>query len=77
MNRGHAKLNISDYTGAMNDINYSLTLDPQNPYAYNYLTLVYEKLKDFKTACLNWEKAQLFGMDASENINKYCKGIDK
>ena len=78
-NRSFSKLKLNDIKGAIEDINKSLKIYPENSYAYKIKALIYIEKKDFKTACENLELAQskkykqTYGNEVEELIAKYCE----
>jgi Tfp pilus assembly protein PilF len=77
--RGLADQDAHDIKGAIEDINKSLKIYPENSYAYKIKALIYIEKKDFKTACENLELAQskkykqTYGNEVEELIAKYCE----
>lgn len=70
---------LKDVKGALNDINKSLKMYPENSYAYKIKALIYIEKNELKTACENLEIAknkkykQTYGNEVDELITKYCE----
>jgi len=56
-NRGKAKINLKDYTGAINDFNSAIKLDPKNSDIYNNRGIAKKKLNDLKGAIDDYNKS--------------------
>lgn len=78
-NRGYAKLKLGDLKGAMEDVNQSIVLSPDNSYAYRNRALVFNEQNDTVSACQDVKKALELGFtksfgDEMENLKKLiCK----
>lgn len=78
-NRGHAKYMLQDTLGAITDINRSLEIDPENPYAYRNRAIVLLATGQTNEACKDLMRAkelgyeQLYGNDINELTAKYCR----
>ena len=73
INRGNAKYNLGDHTGAIADFSKAIELDPTD--FNSYLNRGYAKynLGDKAGACLDWNKAGELGLgNAYDLIKKYC-----
>lgn len=60
-NRGFAKYKLSDYEGAMDDIQESININPDNSFAYKNRALIYISLDSLNLACQDLEKAKALG----------------
>ncbi len=56
-NRGFVKYNLGNYSDALDDINASLKIDPENSYAYKNMALIYIAMDSLDVACSNLSKA--------------------
>jgi len=73
-NRGQAKYRLKDYSGALNDFNRVIYLDPFNAHAYMKRGMSYLGLGDKDNACIDWNKAADLGWkDVYEYIRDYCR----
>jgi tetratricopeptide (TPR) repeat protein len=77
-NRGYCKYKLGDLEGALEDINNSLGVAPNNSYAYRNRALVYLDQKKKEDACRDLQKARAlgfekdYGNEVNELLAKYC-----
>jgi tetratricopeptide (TPR) repeat protein len=74
-NRGFAYLQLKQPNKAIEDINKSISLNPDNSFAYCYRALTNIELKKMDTVCADLEKSKsLGGIQLTKDlIPKYCK----
>jgi len=78
-NRGFVKYNLGNYSDALDDINASLKIDPENSYAYKNMALIYIAMDSLDVACSNLSKALNLGYTAKFDdtvqrlIFEYCE----
>jgi Tfp pilus assembly protein PilF len=65
---------LKDYDNASSDLKSALKLDPENPYIFKYLALLYYEQGNKSEACSNIKKSKKLGL--LENIltleKQYC-----
>ena len=77
-NRGYAEYKLNKLSLALQDINRSLELYPENSFAYKNRALVYLAMKDREKACADLEKAeaagftQMYGDEVKKLRLEYC-----
>jgi len=77
-NRGYAKYKINDLEGAMNDIQESIRINPENSFVYKNRALIYISLDSLVLACQDIEQANIlgfsdnYGAEVNELITKFC-----
>lgn len=77
-NRGYAKYKLGKYDEALNDVNYSIQLYPDNSFAYRNRALIYIAQNKTSLACLDIQKAidlkfeATFGAEIITLKNQYC-----
>ena len=77
-NRGYAKYKLNDYVGAMDDIQESIRLNPDNSFVYKNRALIYIGLDSLSVACQDLEKANIlgfsdeYGPEVNDLITKFC-----
>lgn len=62
-NRGFAKYQAKDFKGAIEDINISITLFPENAFAYKNRALVHLASANTKAMCTDLAKAKALGFE--------------
>lgn len=74
-NRGYGYIGLKQYDKALNDINESIKLNADNPFAYYYRALANIGLKKTGTICDDLNKAKNLGATAltAALIKDYCK----
>jgi len=78
-NRGFIKFNLNDHAGAMEDIQKSIELDPENSFAYKNRALIYLSTDSISLACTDLNKAlelgftKDYGNEVLELSEKYCE----
>jgi tetratricopeptide (TPR) repeat protein len=78
-NRSYNRMQIGDTKGAMEDIDRSLKLYPENSYAYYVKGLIYLKMDKTKSACKEFQTAidkgytERYGRDVEILMNENCK----
>ena len=71
--RGNAKNNLGDYSGALSDFNKALSLNRSNPLIYYNRGFTWLNLKNTSKACKDFRKASSLGDSyADKTIEKYC-----
>lgn len=77
-NRGFAKFNLNDTTGALNDIQSSISMDSTNSYAFRNRALINIAYGRIDHACRDLHKAislgftKSYGKEVEELIYKHC-----
>lgn len=77
-NRGYSKYKLNRFSDAIDDIEKSIQLDPENSYAYKNLALVYIALDKLELACSNLSKAsslgysKQYGDEVEKLFGEYC-----
>jgi len=64
-NRGFAKYKLGDYKGALEDIDLSISLLPNNSYAFRNRALVHLAQNEKELACADMQKALDLGFAQS------------
>ncbi|RZJ68101.1 MAG: tetratricopeptide repeat protein [Flavobacterium sp.] len=64
-NRGYAKFKLGDLTGAMTDVNKSISLSPDNSYAFRNRALIHSAQNEMASACQDATKALELGFTKS------------
>ena len=73
-NRGNAKNNQKDYSGAISDYNKAIEINPNYAETYYYRGIAKINISQKNSGCLDLSKAGELGYEkAYEMINKYCK----
>ena len=73
MQRGNAKSNLGDHSGALSDFNKALSLNSSNPLIYYNRGLAWFRLKNTSKGCKDFRKASSLGDSyADKTIEKYC-----
>lgn len=74
-NRAYAYIGLKQYTKAIEDVNQSLILIPDNSYAYCYRALANIGLNKMENVCSDLEKSKaLGGVSLTKDLfTKYCK----
>ena len=78
-NRGFTRYKLNDLTGALEDINKSISLYPSNAFAYKNRALVYLAQENKAEACKDLNKAKelqfekQFGPEVNELLKKNCQ----
>ncbi len=74
-NRGFAYLQINQPNKAIEDINKSISLNPDNSFAYCYRALTNVELKKMETVCADLERSKKLGAVqlTKDLMAKYCK----
>ena len=78
-NRSYNRMQMGDTKGAMEDIDRSLKLYPENSYAYYVKGLIYLKINNAKSACKEFQTAidkgyaDRYGRDVEILMNENCK----
>jgi|GEM_PF-2555885 len=74
-NRGYGYIGLKQYDKALNDINESIKLNDDNPFAYCYRAMANIGLKKMATVCGDLNKAKNLGGVAliADLIKEYCK----
>lgn len=77
-NRAYSKLQIGQAKEALADVERSIEIYPENPYAFRNRALIYIAMSKTDLACADLKKAQAlgfeqkFGTEVKELISKYC-----
>jgi tetratricopeptide (TPR) repeat protein len=73
-NRGYGLINLNKNIEGLADINNSINLNPDNPFAYCYRAIANIHLKHWKTVCDDLNKAKRLGAKqlTSDLIVRYC-----
>jgi tetratricopeptide (TPR) repeat protein len=78
-NRSYNRMQIGDTKGAMEDIDRSLKIYPENSYAYYVKGLIYLKMEKSKSACKEFQIAldkgftERYGRDVEILVKENCK----
>lgn len=74
-NRGYGFIGLKQYNIALNDINESIKLNPDNPFAYCYRAIANIGLKRMGTVCDDLNKSKSIGGVhlTADLLKKYCK----
>jgi tetratricopeptide (TPR) repeat protein len=74
-NRGYGYIGLKKYTEALDDINSSIKLNPDNSFAYCYRAIANIHLKRMETVCSDLDKAKSLGaVSLTKNlISENCK----
>ena len=73
MQRGNAKSNLGDHSGALADFKKALSLNRSNPLIYYNRGLAWFKLKNTTKGCKDFRKASSLGDSYSDKIiERYC-----
>lgn len=78
-NRSYNRMQIGDTKGAMEDIDRSIKLYPENSYAYYVKGLIFLKMNKTKSACKELQTAldkgytERYGRDVEILVNENCK----
>ena len=74
LNRGVAKINLGDNSGAIFDYSKAIEINPNYLDAYINLGVEKNKVGEMKGACFNWTKASGLGdEDATKWVKEYCQ----
>jgi tetratricopeptide (TPR) repeat protein len=77
-NRGLAKMNMLDYDGALDDVNRSILLYPQNAYSYRNRGMIYTAMNKNTEGCTDFQHAlklnftSKYDNEVEEFYNHYC-----
>ena len=77
-NRGYAKYNLNDFDGAMEDIQESIRLNPENSFVYKNRALIYLSQDSMNLACQDLEYAndlgfsENYGTEVNDLVRKFC-----
>jgi tetratricopeptide (TPR) repeat protein len=69
---------LNDLKGALDDVNHSLQLYPQNSYAYKNRALIFIAMKQYSKACADLQIAiqlgftQMYGDEVKNLLEQYC-----
>lgn len=75
----YAYLMLKRYTQALEDVNKSIAMLPENSYSYRNRALIMLETKQFADACLDLNKAKntgfekLYGNEVNELLKLHCK----
>lgn len=78
-NRGYIKYKLGDLEAAEKDVNYSLSLYPQNAYAYRNKALIFIEKKQTTEACemltqaIQYGYTVMYGDEVQTLIEKHCQ----
>jgi len=74
-NRGYGYIGLKQYDKALNDIDESIKLNSDNPFAFCYRAIANIGLKKMETVCADLTKAKMLGSLTltADLIKQYCK----
>lgn len=82
-NRGYCRLRMEQWREAGRDIRKSLTINPEQPFAYRNQALWHQEQGRQKAACRAWKQAQRYGFEkeygseAREALESHCPHLLK